>query len=58
MAENNDVELQGLYEESLVTTDADWGTFAWGPMPQWEDPPVRVAFVSLCFHSMSLTQVT
>jgi hypothetical protein len=39
MAENNDVELQGLYEDSLVTADADWGTFAWGPMPQWEEPP-------------------
>jgi hypothetical protein len=39
MAENNDVELQGLYEDSPITTDADWGTFAWGPMPQWEEPP-------------------
>jgi hypothetical protein len=39
MAENNDVELQGLYEDSPVTADADWGAFAWGPMPQWEDPP-------------------
>jgi hypothetical protein len=39
MAKNNDMELQGLYEDSPVTTDADWGTFAWGPMPQWEDPP-------------------
>jgi hypothetical protein len=39
IAENNDVELQGLYEDSLVATDADWGTFAWGPMPQWEEPP-------------------
>jgi hypothetical protein len=39
MAENNDVELQGLYEDSPVTADADWGTFAWGPMPQWEEPP-------------------
>jgi hypothetical protein len=39
MAENNDVELQSLYEDSPVTTDADWGTFAWGPMPQWEEPP-------------------
>jgi hypothetical protein len=38
MAENNDVELQGLYEDSPITTDADWGTFAWGPMPQWEEP--------------------
>jgi hypothetical protein len=39
MAENNNVELQGLYEDSLVTADTDWGTFAWGPMPQWEEPP-------------------
>jgi hypothetical protein len=39
MAENNDVELQGLYEDSPVTANADWGTFAWGPMPQWEEPP-------------------
>jgi hypothetical protein len=39
MAENNDVELQGLYEDSPVTVNADWGTFTWGPMPQWEDPP-------------------
>jgi hypothetical protein len=45
MAENNEVELQGLYKDSPVTADADWGTFAWGPMPQWEellpadDPP-------------------
>jgi hypothetical protein len=37
-AENNDVELQGLYEDSPVTTDTDWGTFTWGPMPQWEEP--------------------
>jgi hypothetical protein len=39
MAENNDVELQGLYEDSPVTANADWGTFTWGPMPQWEEPP-------------------
>jgi hypothetical protein len=39
MAENNNVELQSLYEDSPVTADADWGTFAWGPMPQWEEPP-------------------
>jgi hypothetical protein len=39
MAENNNVELQGLYEDSPITADADWGTFAWGPMPQWEEPP-------------------
>jgi hypothetical protein len=41
MAKNNNVELQGLYADSPVTSDADWGTFAWGPMPQWEElPPV------------------
>jgi hypothetical protein len=39
MAKNNDVELQGLYKDSLVTANADWGMFAWGPMPQWEEPP-------------------
>jgi hypothetical protein len=39
MAKNNDVELQGLYEDSPVTADADWGMFTWGPMPQWEEPP-------------------
>jgi hypothetical protein len=39
MAENNNVELQGLYEDSPVTTDTDWGTFAWGPMLQWEELP-------------------
>jgi hypothetical protein len=38
MAENNDVELQGLYKDSPVTADTDWGTFAWGPMLQWEEP--------------------
>jgi hypothetical protein len=27
MAKNNDVELQGLYEDSPLTADADWGTF-------------------------------
>jgi hypothetical protein len=39
MAKNNDVELLGLYEDSPVTADTDWGTFTWGPMPQWEEPP-------------------
>jgi hypothetical protein len=39
MAKNNDVEVQGLYEDSPVTANADWGMFAWGPMPQWEEPP-------------------
>jgi hypothetical protein len=39
MAKNNNVELQSLYEDSPITADADWGTFAWGPMLQWEEPP-------------------
>jgi hypothetical protein len=39
MAKNNNVELQGLYEDSPVTANTDWGTFAWGPMLQWEEPP-------------------
>jgi hypothetical protein len=39
MAENNDVELQGLYKDLPITANTDWGTFAWGPMPQWEEPP-------------------
>jgi hypothetical protein len=26
MAKNNDIELQGLYKDSPVTADADWGT--------------------------------
>jgi hypothetical protein len=30
---------KGLYEDSPVTANADWGMFAWGPMPQWEEPP-------------------
>jgi hypothetical protein len=35
----NDQELILRYEDSPVTRDEDWGAFAWGPLPQWEDPP-------------------
>ena len=32
----NNQELIHLYEDSPVTQDEDWGAFAWGPLPQWE----------------------
>jgi hypothetical protein len=35
---SNDQELIHRYEDSPVTRDKDWGTFAWGPLPQWEQP--------------------
>ena len=35
----NDQELIHLYEDSPVTQDEDWGAFAWGPLPQWEQIP-------------------
>jgi hypothetical protein len=35
----NDQELILRYEDSPVTRDKDWGAFAWGPLPQWEQPP-------------------
>jgi hypothetical protein len=39
MVDSNDQELIHRYEDSLVTRDEDWGTFAWGPLLQWEQPP-------------------
>jgi hypothetical protein len=39
MVDANDQELILRYEDSPVTRDEDWGAFAWGPLPQWEDPP-------------------
>jgi hypothetical protein len=39
MVDSNDHELILRYEDSPVTRDEDWGAFAWGPLPQWEDPP-------------------
>jgi hypothetical protein len=35
----NDQELILRYEDSPVTRDEDWGAFAWGPLPQWEELP-------------------
>jgi hypothetical protein len=35
----NNQELIHRYEDSPVTQDEDWGTFAWGPLPQWEQLP-------------------
>jgi hypothetical protein len=35
----NDHELISQYEDSPVTRDEDWGAFAWGPLPQWEQLP-------------------
>jgi hypothetical protein len=39
MVNSNDQELIHQYEDSPVTQDEDWGAFAWGPLPEWEQPP-------------------
>jgi hypothetical protein len=39
MVDSNDHELILRYEDSPVTRDEDWGAFAWGPLPQWEEQP-------------------
>ena len=39
MADDNTTELQTLFEDSPVNNDINWGEIAWGPMPQWEQPP-------------------
>jgi hypothetical protein len=39
MVDANDQELILRYEDSPVTRDEDWGAFAWGPLPQWEEQP-------------------
>jgi hypothetical protein len=39
MVDSNNQELILRYEDSPVTRDEDWGTFAWGPLPQWEQLP-------------------
>jgi hypothetical protein len=39
MVNSNNQELIHRYEDSPVTRDEDWGAFAWGPLPQWEQPP-------------------
>ena len=38
-ADDNAVELQTFFEDSPIDSDTNWGELAWGPMPQWEQPP-------------------
>ena len=37
--DDNATELQTFFEDSPVDSDINWGALAWGPMPQWEEPP-------------------
>ena len=39
MADDNAAELQTFFEDSPIDSDINWGVLAWGPMPQWEQPP-------------------
>ena len=39
MADDNAAALHSLFEDSPVDPDINWGELAWGPMPQWEQPP-------------------
>ena len=39
MADNNTAALHSLFEDLPVDPDVNWGELAWGPMPQWEQPP-------------------
>ena len=39
MVDDNTVALQSFFEDSPVDPDINWGELAWGPMPQWEQPP-------------------
>ena len=41
MADNNSAELHSLFEDSPVNNDVNWGEVTWGPMPQWELPPLQ-----------------
>ena len=38
--DDNAAELQMFFEDSPVDPDINWGALAWGPMPQWEQPPL------------------
>ena len=38
-ADDNATELQTFFEHSPVDPDINWGALAWGPLPQWEQPP-------------------
>ena len=39
-ADDNAAELQTFFEDSPIDPDINWGELAWGPMPQWEQPPL------------------
>ena len=39
MVDVNTAALQSLFEDSPVDPDINWGELAWGPTPQWEQPP-------------------
>ena len=39
MADDNAAALHSLFEDSPVDPDINWGELAWGPIPQWEQPP-------------------
>jgi hypothetical protein len=51
MVDSNDHELILRYEDSPVTRDEDWGAFAWGPLPQWEDNRRRLKSPKSNHHS-------
>ena len=37
--DTNTGKILDLYEESKITHNEDWGALAWGPLPDWEQPP-------------------
>ena len=37
--DTNNQEILGLYKDSKITHTEDWGALAWGPLPDWEQPP-------------------
>ena len=39
MADDNAATLHSLFEDSPIDPDINWGELAWGPTPQWEQPP-------------------
>ena len=40
MADDNAAALHSLFEDSPIDPDINWGELAWGPTPQWEQPPL------------------
>ena len=39
MADDNAATLHSLFKDLPIDPDINWGELAWGPMPQWEQPP-------------------